>query len=201
MLVVPSGFGFAVFRFLLVSDPEEQVVTMGFDGSAGGPGQSIADGLKAAWLTGTSAANMSNEYTFVGVTVRYNEGGGPSALNVYESLSNTPGTFVSAMPPSNCAVLVRKLTATAGRRGKGRMYLPCFSVGEGNVDTRGAIATATRNNQQGFMNSFLAAFTGVVNPVLLHTQKEGAPAPPAPTPITSLVVADRIATRRLRMRP
>jgi hypothetical protein len=199
-LNMPVGYGIALFRFGLLDDPEEMVVTMGFDSTGGviPSGNVLAENLADAWVTGTSAAQMDTPWRFIGTTLRINEGGG--ALAVYEHIEGLQGTWAGNSLPNNCALLVRKMTAQAGRLGKGRMYVPPFSVAETNVDQRGNLAGSTIANFQTQMNNFFTAFEAVVPAVLLHTYPPGGVGL-APTPILNLALQPKIATRRLRMRP
>lgn len=198
---IPVGAGIFAYRFRLVSDPEEMVVTMGFDASVGytGGGNALANDLSSSWLTAFPATEMSNEYTFVGTTVRWGLSSG--FLTVFENLRNVVGTFTGSPVPNNSAFLVTKRTAEAGRRGKGRWFLPPFAASETNVDARGVLAASTVTNTQTRLNTLLTSITSHCNPVILHNIPTDPPLFIDPTLVTSLVLSAQLATRRSRMRP
>jgi len=199
-LSVPIGAGYFAWRFLLTGDNEEMVITCGFDASAAysGGGNAIANDMSSAWLSAFVAAGMGNQYKFVGTTVRWALAAGP--LSVYENIRNVQGTGNWQALPQNCAALVKKTTAVAGRRGKGRMYVPMAVLDESEVDSRGVIAAGSVTAIQTKLNTLYAAVVAAVNPVLLHTYEPPAAAPVF-TPITGFSLDTRIATRRLRLRP
>jgi hypothetical protein len=191
-LVVPLGFAQLIFRFQLAGDPEEMITTIGID-ITGGPAdtQVVADERRDQFLAAISASQMSGAYTFVGVTVRTWDG------RVYESLSGRVGTGGGgAQLPQNCAYLLKKVTASAGRRNRGRMYVPVFIGAEGDVDNTGKITESVRLAIQ---DVFRPAFFKLTD-VILHSQAGIGPAPGPPTPITALNLDPVIATQRRRMR-
>jgi hypothetical protein len=121
----------------------------------------------------------------------------------------------NAVLPQNCAMLIKKKTAKAGRRNSGRMYIPSGYMAEADVSNNGSIATASLQAYQNWANGFLGNMTDpiAVPPApatsfilsLLHsepTDDQGNVTGPAPIPtdITSLVVDSRIATMRTRLR-
>lgn len=99
--------------------------------------------------------------------------------------------------PSNCAVLVHKLTARGGRRGRGRFFIP-WAIGEPNVDQGGILEpTWLTPIQTGCSNFLTALTTNAVPMVLLHDV--GLSPPGAPDVVTSLSVDGMISTQRRRL--
>jgi hypothetical protein len=145
----------------------------------------------------------SNQYRLVGVTLYVGTGAG-TPPSVHEStVVPVVGTVDAAPLPQNCALLIRKRTSLAGRRGRGRFYAPATS--EDQVTPTGIIAPFLVQLHQdawsAFYNSLIAPQSGPPNiPVILH-RSEGIGVEPTPTGITQFVVDGRIATQRRRLRP
>jgi hypothetical protein len=188
-LVIPDGFAQAIWRWSLSGDPETMVSTIGLETPV--TGQIVAEEFADVWLSEFPAGNMAVGWTFRGAEVRFGQPSGPPL--VYDAFRSVAGSGGGASLPSNCALLVKKRTALGGRQGRGRMYVPMTSVGEGGVDPNGMIDSAT-------VTALQAAWTNIYNQldaVLLHDSSGPVT---LPTPITSLGVDSRIATQRRRMR-
>lgn len=203
-LIIPVGFAHAVYELSLDADTEGMVVTCGHDVSAvvGGDYGEIADRLHIGFGAEMMGI-MSNLYTLTGVSLYVGQDGGPPA--VFESGEEPVGGDVaSAALPQNCAYLMRKRTSAAGRRGRGRMYLP--GVPEGNVSAQGAIDGTWLDAIQTNAVAWYELLTGVpagsvaYPPVILH-RSEGIGTEPPPTPVTTFVFESVIATQRQRLRP
>lgn len=198
-LIIPPGYAMVVFRFRLALDPEEIVCTLGVDASAaGGDAQLIADRSVGAFGDAFPAAAMGTAWTFVGTSVTLGTDGGDPVLA--ERIVNTAGTTSSvASPPSNCAILVRKLSSFGGRRNKGRFYWPCFGLNETNVNPNGVLDTTQLNQQQAnfdnFYDSLIEDDVLALPPVIFHSAE-----PVLPTPVTQFSVQPLLATQRERMR-
>jgi hypothetical protein len=191
-LNVPQGFGLLAYRWGLASDPEVMVCTVGVDlGGAGGSAQDIADTKADAMETAIPDQDMAGGYTFLGCTLRVAAVGGGSVL--VEAPRSVVGTAAASSVPNNCAYLVHKNTARAGRRGRGRMFLPPWVIAEVDVNQNGILTGAALTNLQ----SRVDVGFPLAGLVLLHDE---APAIIDPDPILSLVVDRQIATQRRRMR-
>lgn len=193
MLVVPPGFGVLAYRFALAGDPEEMIVTTGIDSTATNTGlQALANARRDDFLASITAAQMGGQWTFRGVTLRMWDGG------VFEAISGRVGTGAGDPSlPSNCAFLLKKISGFAGRRNRGRMYVPFFIGSEADVDSKGRIVESQR---VAIENVFRPAFHEPTD-VILHSKATAlAPDPPAPTPIVRLDLDPLIATQRRRMR-
>lgn len=202
-LIIPVGYAQAVYEMALDADPEPVVTTLGHDLTAvsGGDYADVADDLKGIFNS-SWGSGLSNSYVLTGVSLYVGQDGGPPAI--YESTTAGTRFGASAAPlPQNCALLVRKRTSAAGRRGRGRCYLP--GVGETTVDHTGAITSTQLSGYQGMADTWYDALTApgagltAYPPVVLH-RSEGFGVEPPPTPITAFQVDGRIATQRRRMR-
>lgn len=202
-LVIPSGFGQAVYRYTCAGDPEEIVVTLGHDLEGKSSDQEAVDHLDQTWK-----ASMEDQapsvYTLVGTTLYIGNGAGnPSNVAISTNPPVTGGGTGTPLP-TNCALLVRKQTNLAGRRGKGRFYLPPPS--DGLTNAVGVIDGATVTALQGFLDLWYdnlrlpwdigtTAFPGAF---ILHAT--GDSTLPPPTPVAAFVVQGTIATQRQRLR-
>jgi hypothetical protein len=195
-VVVPVGEVQVVLRWLAAGDPEEMVSTFGISGR--GPYSSAQDvAVSVAAITATElcpATLMASGYTFVGVTAYVQQDA--FGAEVGESLVNIAGSGGWSALPNNCAVLVRKRTASAGRQGRGRLFLPPYRIGEDDVDLAGVIDGGAIGSLQSEIDDWVlaleTAFTGD-DLVLFHQDGD-------PTPITSWGVDNKLATVRRRMR-
>lgn len=203
-LIIPPGFGLGVLRWNLASDPEEMLCTLGLDlGAVGGDFQAATVKLSVEALNHiTSAAKMNSAYTFRGTRLYVGQDGAPPL--VFESNTGVVGTDGGGVLPQNTAFLVRKLSASAGRRNRGRMYVPPFRLPETVIDSAGVIQASSVGTIQNEYNLWLVGLQTTnasgpeIPPVLLHS--EGISATPAPTPISAFHVQPVIATMRQRLR-
>ena len=202
-LIIPPGFAHAVYRHRREGDTEDMLVTCGheIDAASGANSTDIADDLFNTWATHI-ISQLSQPTTLIGVDVYVGQDG-PDPLVVVSGEDPVSGPNTNNLAPQNCAILVRKRTDAAGRRGRGRLYLP--EVAEAVVDNVGNLSTSYRDDIQAAFDAWYEELTAGVGfrlypPVVLH-RSEGAGEEPPPTPIQSLVVEGRIATQRRRLRP
>jgi len=202
-LIIPPGFLHAVYRLKLEGDTEEMVVTCGheIDTASGANNDDAADDLFGAFSSTFVDDIMPNVYELTGVDV-YIGNDGPTL--VYTSTEAPfPGNDPAACIPPNTAYLIRKRTDLAGRRGRGRFYLP--GVTEERVDNVGNVLSGTVGSMQTICDAFYSRLTFDAGarfypPVVLH-RSEGIGTEPPPTPITRFVVDGKVATQRRRLRP
>lgn len=202
-LLIPPGFAQVVFEHDLVGDPETMITTLGveLDSASGANADDIANDMLGAY--GASFQGMINSgYVISGVTAYVGQDG-PAPLVVTSDAAGFEGDVTGAVLPPNCAVLCRKRTDLAGRRGRGRMYIP--GAAEGTVDEVGNLTTVSLTAWQQSADAFYDRLTSAIGarwypPVVLH-RSEGIGTEPAPTPITQFVVERKIATQRRRLRP
>lgn len=191
---IPVGFAQMYLRWRLSGDPQDQVVTIGVNGPAGVPVAQwpnvMAGNLTARALT--TAAGMQQGWTWLGLAMDYQTATG---IIRYEDPVAVVGTNAGTGLPSNCALLVSKITALGGRKYRGRNFWPAAYLYESSVDQRGVIAPASLAALQTSMSGFLTdCAADDMELVLLHS------GPEVPTPIVGLVVDDMISTQRRRMR-
>jgi len=196
-LIIPDGFGQAVYELALAGDNEPIVVTCGHDATEFvGTFQEEANALHTAFKAEV-LPTMTNDYTSVGVTW-YRSAGSDVPIVITSTTAAQVGPGSAAGLPQNCAMLVRKRTDLAGRRGRGRLYLP--GLEEGLVNELGVITGTAVDAFQAQFNEWHAALVALpLPPVVLH-RSEGAGVEPPPTPITSFSVDATIATQRQRLR-
>lgn len=200
--VIPPGFAEARIVMSATGDPRPWTVTLGIDVSdAGGDYEGVADKVRVSYaqsfLIGQSTlVRLDSVELLIG-----QDGGDP--LTVSSPASSSGGT-ASAMLPQNCAVLVQKRSGVAGKRNRGRMFIPLMAR-EAQVDGVGVIDADERDAYQVtadlFLEKLLSDEPGTFTPappVILHTAGVGVD--PTPTPITRFIVDPVIATQRRRLR-
>lgn len=223
-LTIPAGMGIASVRMRYGQDPEEMVCTLGVRTPEAPLGVAHAQRVLAAWNFWIRPL-QDDSIGIIGVTIRARDDGGGDF--VYDALVAAPtsGGTVGAGLPSNCAVLVHKSTNRAGRRGRGRFYVP--GINEGAIDEVGLLTAAGVNAWNTALAGFLDMLDGpggagppaqaAVIPVVFHNNAtsstrtvvggtttvvttQGA-AGPAPDDVILLTADSRIATQRRRLRP
>ena len=113
--------------------------------------------------------------------------------NAFEIGADIAGTLSGTLATPQNSLLVTKVTAEGGRKGRGRMYWP--GTQEGVWDNYGVIDNAARATFQSHFDDWFDSHTAAELPMaLLH----GDPDTPSST-ITSLLVRNLIATQRRRL--
>lgn len=197
-LVIPQGYAHVVHSLQLTGDPDPFAVTYGVDCVVGSTPAGIATELDGFF--DTLMGQMSNQITLINTDVRFQEDPPPAPPVVGSKANSQAGAGTGAILPQNCAYLVHKRTATGGRGGRGRMYLP--GVDEAQASNIGAINLA---NVAGLVNSLNTLLTSinsgvtVAQMVILH-DSNGVHAADPPRVVTSLTLDPVIATQRRRLR-
>lgn len=201
-LVIPTGYGQASIEMLNDYDPEPWYVTHGVDltdvgGDYEAAATTIGQAFETAWQN-----DLSNQVVITKVVLRVGQDGGPPFI--YEVLRGNRGSSSAEMLPQNCALLVRKQTARAGRPGRGRVFLPGV-LREAQVSQVGIIPSGEMTLLQNSAQMWLEDLTSSIEPgavsvpmVLLHNA--GVPGGTTPDLVTSLSVDNRISTQRRRLR-
>ncbi len=192
---IPPGFAEMALQWDLPADPEPMMCFVGLDLAAGtGASQAVADTiLETAHLALDNIT--SDDYTLGPGWVTFGQDGGD--IRIDGSAAPIVGTVVGTAYPPQITILAKKLTASGGRRGRGRCYMP--GVNSGVANNAGKITPAqitTFTSAWELMRTNVTALGDVDGLVLLHES-----APFTPTPITEFVVDDRLATQRRRLRP
>lgn len=201
-LVIPPGFGQASIEFLNDNDPEPWYTTFGVDLDAvGGDFEAAATGCAQAFENAWQNL-LSNQVVITACELRVGQDGGPPLL-VRVNRGNR-GTSASEMLPQNCALLIRKQTARAGRTGRGRLFLPGVlresQVSQVGIIPSGELATLQDSAELlrlNLQNGSLGEHAEVPM-VLLHNA--GVPGGTTPDPVTTLVTDFKISTQRRRLR-
>lgn len=193
---IPPNSSLFVFRWSVAGDAEEMVVTLGGVHDPADTPEEAADRAYTAAVEGslfTAVSSMNQPWTFVGVDCYKRLGGDPLFGSHTEPITATAGSATAL--PTNCSLLIKKITSVSGRKGRGRMYPPPALIDEGSVDTNGTITPVAYGLIAGRVNAFYAQLVAQnIQPMLFHA--DGA----APTPVTSFNLDTRIATQRQRMR-
>lgn len=201
-LIIPPGWLQAVYTFELTGDPEPMVITCGhkIDSGSGGNGPDSPNTLLTAFAANWMS-EMSNQYKLVSCTSYVGQDGGSPAVYV-STLGPYPGENSGSVVPQNTAYLIRKRTDVAGKRGRGRFYLP--GVRESVVDQAGNVhpdqVTAINLAASNWYDD-LTSSPGLTYypPYVLH-RSEGIGIEPAPSAITSFRCENIVATQRRRLR-
>lgn len=193
--IVPLTGSVAVFRWGLAGDLDPMVSTLGLQEAVGFNGNLCAQALLEHTVTLPGPGNggsMIVGYSFLGVTVYHQTASG---FTVFEANEVAVGEQAGDALPSNCAIILRKVTQAGGRRGRGRMFLPPAYVDHTNVDARGQLnSVAFLNNMFGDWFDLILADPEIPPPVVFHD--DGSPG----TVITSVTVDPTLGTQRTRMR-
>lgn len=189
---IPSGFGICSMKYRLAGRTNPYAITFGFTDDGASSASTQAASLVATWLARFTAATSFSSYTYEGCHITYRRGG---VLFSADNVQSTAGTVVGAESSPAISIVVKKLTGFAGKKFRGRMYLPPAFLGEANVSNAGIIDAATVTSRQTICSNWLAdMIAGANDPVLLH--RDGS----APTAITQLSVESMVGTQRRRQR-
>lgn len=193
MAVIPSGFAQANFKIGGGGFPNGAEITLGLDvsGVVLGP-SAVASDLIANWGANIDPI-VPGTLTLDSVLVKFGPNAtGPSAEVPSGNAGSGGGTGTSPA----VAWLVHKLTASGGRPGRGRMYMP--GVQESEIDTAGNLSAGFVAGAQSAMEDFFDQLgADGTPPVLLHS---AASPVSTPTPITGFTVDGVAATQRRRQR-
>jgi hypothetical protein len=199
-LTIPVGFGQYRHEFSLVGDPEPMFCIFGWSSEEGVVDlPAVALGFHNAGKQlhlGLSVPSCTLNRTTV--TFVASAGGGTT---VAEAFSPQAGGNTTDGLTQNTAWLIKKATATGGRRGRGRAFWP--GVRADQVTDAGVVTAATvasyASNLLTYLNS-VKATAGVGDMVILHDDAPGATTLFAPSPVTLLTMDNRVASQRRRLR-
>jgi len=187
---IPDGYGIATIKVIRVADSVLESTTCGFKNNAGDSAPANATAIASAWLARFSAAETLDSYTFEGVNVLQVRSGVEESG---EHVSATAGTLNADPVSPAVAVRITKQTLRAGRKYRGRMYLPPAYLAEANVDGGGIIDSATVASIQSNITAFQGDLAAIDLPAyLLHADLS------TPTAIFSFEVRNSVGTQRRR---
>jgi len=191
-MIIPDNFGIVAWKFSLDSTGDEFTTTAGFHNTSVDDAETIAPFMMNNWTASFPAAKLSNEYTFVGAYVIISIGGVEQASQYN---GNEAGTRSSAVPSPAVALCVKKQTSYAGKRYRGRMFLPAGYTTEAETSPAGVIDPSWLGPIQDCCDDLLTAMSGDGYPMyLLHT--DGG----TPTPVNQLIARNKVRTQRRRQR-
>jgi len=179
-------------------------ITMGFeDASAAASPTALALGIRGTITPAGSispATKMSLDWRLSAVKVF----GRDNAGNLVTATNLTPLAGTAALPsgpqPIFTSYVVTKQTALAGRKFRGRMYFPAFTLPETSVDIGGTIAPAAVTAVQADMTAWFNLMVGGgFIPSLLHDLT--TPGFNNRTPINALLVRPVLGVQRRRRNP
>ncbi len=187
-MTIPAGF--AQIAYILSSGnvtDGEAITTHGTAVPSSSDLATVVNGWSEAFATNFWNVHGNHEYVHIKTI-------GRTATQVYEVAGGGIGTNSGEPTQSNTALLVKKLSASIGRRNRGRMYIPGV-LDQGTVDGAGNIPpAAVASFQSSVFGWFSEGSLSEAAPVILHA--DGS----APTPITSLIVESKTGSQRQRMR-
>lgn len=205
-MYLPVGYYHAQMLFSGASIPRGAAVTFGGSVASGTPAVAAA-AINTAWNTHLKPQTLSS-VTLAGTRVKFGPmDDGPFAY-VTHGVAGTSGG--GAVAPPNVAYLVRKNSASGGRRGAGRMFFP--GVAEANADNVGAVDPPYLASFQTAVTAFFNGLNSVSLPMyLIHSDGtylkivDGEAVvrvveAKMPTAVTSLAVDAKVATQRRRLR-
>lgn len=151
-----------------------------------------------AWTAATDgfptfggADSMADGWHFVGTSAMFQDTSGPI---VGQHLEDVAGTGSDNDVPINCSVLVKKNTASGGRKNRGRMFLPPFFSGM-VTDTNGVLGGIDGTIAAASVASVAIFLVGDDWIPCLH-HSDGS----AGTVINGYTGSDILATQRRRLR-
>jgi hypothetical protein len=192
---IPVGSCEVWFQFDVAGDAESMFTHLAYD-LAAGPDQAAVDAGFTSWQT-VWRTRFHSTYVLTGGHVLVGADGGANRWD--SSITPVTGNNAGTMSSQQVAVLIRKSTAAAGRRNRGRMFIPGAiesEVDQAGLLTPAAVAawnSAVLNLRPG--NTIHTAFGFLDEPVILHDSGSQTP-----TAITDLSCQSRVATQRRRLR-
>jgi hypothetical protein len=211
-LVIPAGFGSVSVNLKHGSIPRPAAVTYGVQTTSITDFQTFVNGLQTQFDTALSPI-LDTEVLIGPTTLRYVPSGGGEVVTILSTVLPTLGAQNVDSTPSNVALLVKKLTAQGGRRGRGRLFLP-WAIPETSMGETGVLTPAYITSCTNALNTWFANFS-VQKMVVLHDSTkrtvthpsdtvtqitESEVAVPPPAEVTALQVDPVCSTQRRRLR-
>ena len=189
-MIIPAGFAQVNIRFAGAPLPTGAEITFGVNPSGATTPSLVAAAVEDALDTSGVLAPLSNAITVQSILVKEGPNStGPSG----EFPSVQGGGTAGNVSPPNVAAIVRKNTGIGGRHGSGRFYLP--GIIETVVGDDGVLGGSFVLGLQADLDEFLIALAANdAAMTLLHSDAT------SPNLVTSLLLSDRAATQRRRLR-
>lgn len=181
-LVIPAGYSECSFIMQQNDTLQPAVCTVGFHTDDPDTGALIA----TSWET-DMLAEMNNSFTYK--QFRMVVAGGTLLTLPF----NTPGAGGGSGTSPQVSYLIQKLTASPGRKNRGRFYYP--GCDETSVDADGRVSSGKLGGLGTMLLAWEDTLAGIpVDPVILHHDAT------APTVIVSFQPESVVATQRRRLR-
>jgi hypothetical protein len=168
-------------------------VVTGHDVSGLATSLAVVDAIQAGWDASTPLVDaLTTDVSLTTLDIRWQAAAG-DAVSITRSVSIGGGEPTSAAPPQ-VTYLLQKITGFAGRKNRGRMYLP--GVSETHVGPNGQITGAKLTELAGLAAAALSNWaTNGAELVILHTDPADTP-----RPVVELSPSTLSATQRRRLR-
>jgi hypothetical protein len=194
-MTVPVGYSLVTFTWTCSGTARNVVNTWGVSNGAQTTALAVNALVRTHMVTTAGRAyyttNIAQPYTIVSQKCLSNFAG---VLTSDEIVTAIVGSGTATPPPINTAMLVSKQTGIAGRKYRGRCFVP-WGVAESSVDSVGVITSGTvASMQTSWDNTVIALTTAGVPLVLLHS--DGS----TPTSVIGVRVEARCGTIGRRMR-
>jgi len=190
-MFIPTGYGQATLVFTIPGPSSPAMITFGYTASLTQGVNNQAESIFDAWATAGALWTAQDAQTVlneVRVLRRIASGELESGLHVEDRAGSQAGEGA----PPQVALLIQKITGLAGRKNRGRMYVPGVIATTQGGGWGGTFISDT----QGRANTFFTALgTASADMVILHNNQLDTP-----TPVTGLNVVALSATQRRRIR-
>jgi hypothetical protein len=185
----------------------DMLITYGCNNDASSTAyQALADGFQTAFATAW-VAQLDTNLLIQEATCLFGLGTTTPAMAISSGVAQSGSRVLSSAPPNN-NMLIQKRTALAGRKNRGRVYLP-YSFDETGVDEAGILSGGEVSGAQARANAWLTALdTNDVPMVIVNRVLSLNPTPPptqyvssylAGQPVTQLIVQALIGSQRRRI--
>lgn len=189
VVIIPAGYAHILVGFTGLGAPTGAALTFGVQNDSDFDAPKVAFDIAEAW--GTSA--MTGTYSTNVTASVFKAKLGPNATGAAAEYSTAFVGGLGASGHPGAAYLVSKFTATGGRQGRGRCYIP--GAAEGDVGPGGVILPANQDQITDRWRDFnQLLILGSLPMVLLHHNSL------TPSPVTDLVCSGQVATQRRRNR-
>jgi hypothetical protein len=189
-MTIPVGYSLVRLDFSGSGVPTGAVMTWGMNNPGLVTPHAMADVVANSLDTRNVKLLYDNSVNLSNIHVK----NGPDATGpFYDRATVLPGERVGEVGYPGAAVLIKKSSASGGRKNQGRMYMP--GICEGDIAIGGVIEASYLALCQATWNAIFGDLSGSgPGMVILHSGVE------APTVITGLNVEGQIATQRRRNR-
>lgn len=167
--------------------------------------QQCADKFQDAW-NGAFTATLDTEATFEKPIILLGDGTDTPATAVAANPAES-GALALACPSPQVALLLKKITALAGRKNRGRTYLP-FSVDEAGISQSGLVIGDAVTDVQAACDAVLTSLSTFDIPMVIANRLMGVdPDTDKPyvieytvgPPVTQYILESYVATQRRRL--